>query len=139
MNRQRQHGFSLLEAIVALVIFTMGALALYGWLGSNLITLDRVNQRQQANALAASALDVVRRVNPMETPTGRRVFDEVEISWKATPIEPPRPAVTQVGLPGLFEVGLYTLAVEIRRDGELVDTLDVRQIGHRQVRQMDVE
>lgn len=136
---RREAGFSLLEAIVALVIFTMGALALYGWLGSNLITLDRVNQRQQANALAASALEVVRRVNPMATPTGRRVFDEVEISWKATPVEPPRPAVTQVGQPNLFDVGLYTLAVEIRRDGALVDSLEVRQVGHRQARQMETE
>lgn len=136
---RREAGFSLLEAIVALVIFTMGALALYGWLGSNLITLDRVNQRQQANALAASALEVVRRVNPMATPTGRRVFDEVEISWKATPVEPPRPAVTQIGQPNLFEVGLYTLAVEIRRDGALVDSLEVRQVGHRQARQMETE
>lgn len=139
MTPAREAGFSLLEAIVALVVFTMGALALYGWLGANLITLQRVNDRQQSNAMVASALEVVRRVNPMDTPTGRRVVDQVEVTWAARPVEPPRRAVTQVGLPSLFEVGLYTLAVEVRRDGELLETLEVRQLGHRQVRAMEVE
>ena len=46
----RQRGFTLLEAIVALVVFTMGAFALYGWLSTNVITLDRIRERQQVEA-----------------------------------------------------------------------------------------
>ena len=45
-------GFTLLEAIIALVVFSMGAMALYGWLSTNIITLNRIKERQQVEASA---------------------------------------------------------------------------------------
>ena len=50
-------GFTLLEAIVAMVIFSMGAFALYGWLSTNTITLQRIIDRRQAAELRTGGLD----------------------------------------------------------------------------------
>lgn len=137
--RSKQAGFTLLEAIVAMVIFSLGAFALYGWLSTNLITLERVIDRREAEASVRSALDMVRRVNPMEEPRGERAVGTLEVQWEATPVEPPRPSVSQIGMPTLFEVGLYTLDVRVSRDGEEVDRFQVRQAGHRQVRARSAE
>lgn len=136
---RRAAGFSLLEAIVALVIFSMGALALYGWLGTNLRTLIRVQERRETTILVRSALDAVRRINPMATPSGQREIGDTVVVWDARPLEPDRPAVTQLGLPTIFRVGLFVLDVRVLRAGEEVERFQVRQVGYQQVSSLEEE
>lgn len=139
MSRHRQVGFTLLEAIVALVIFSMGSLALYSWLGVNIKTLLRVQERREVAALTTSALDALRRVNPMESPRGRREIGQLVMEWDAQPVEPARSAVTQVGLPTIFQVGLYSLDVRLSVDGEEVQRFQVRQLGYEQTGALEEE
>lgn len=129
-----ERGFTLLEAIVALVIFSLGAFALYAWLSTNLITLDRIGEQAAVERATRSALDVVRRVNPLETPRGKRPIGALEVSWTAEEVQPPRDAVTQVGLPNLFQVGLYDLEVRVVEGGREITAFHVRQVGYRQTR-----
>ena len=127
-------GFTLLEAIVALVVFSMGAMALYGWLSTNIITLNRIKERQQVEASMLSALDMIRRTNPMETPAGQRQAGGLQVVWTSVPVEPSRPNAHRDGMPGIFQVGLYDANVRVLRDGRELDAFRVRQIGWKQVR-----
>ena len=133
MIRRTQAGFTLLEAIVALVVFTMGALALYGWLSTNIITLDRIRARQQMELTMHSALDLVRRTNPMETPDGQREVGNLRVSWSSVLLEPAKPNVVQSGRSGIFVVGLYQVSVRVSRNGQILQTFGVRQVGWKQV------
>ena len=133
MIRRTQAGFTLLEAIVALVVFTMGALALYGWLSTNIITLDRIRARQQMELTMHSALDLVRRTNPMETPDGQREVGNLRVSSSSVLLEPAKPNVVQSGRPGIFVVGLYQVSVRVSRNGQILQTFGVRQVGWKQV------
>lgn len=139
MALRRQAGFTLLEAIVALVIFSMGALALYSWLGVNIKTLLRVQERREVAALTSSALDSLRFVNPMETPRGRREIGHLVMEWVAKPVEPTRNAVTQVGRPTIFRVGLYSLDVRLSVEGVEVQRFEVRQLGYEQTGALEEE
>ena len=136
-GRRVASGFTLLEAIVALVVFTMGAFALYGWLSTNIITLNRIRDRQQLEETLHSALDVVRRSNPMKAPDGRRRIGDLDVSWISSPVEPPRPNVTRSGEQGIFMVGLYEVTVRVFRDGRELHVIKVRQVGWNQVRTME--
>lgn len=127
-------GFTLLEAIVALVVFTMGALALYGWLSSNVIALGRIRAQQEQERVQASALDLVRRSNPMAEPEGSRSAGDLRVSWRATLVEPAKPAVSQSGAAGLYAIGLYALDVRIEREGAELQRFSVRQVGWKQIR-----
>lgn len=126
-------GFTLLEAIVAMVVFSLGAFALYGWLATNTITLQRISDRRNVAEVRLSALDMMQRVNPMAQASGRRTLDGLQVQWQARPVEPPRPSVTQVGFPNLFEVGLYQVDVRVLEGTRVVDRFALRQLGYRQV------
>lgn len=131
------HGFTLLEAIIALVVFSIGALALYQWLGVNLITLQRAGERREAVAAVHSALELTRGINPMATPRGRREIGGLVMEWNATAVEPPRNGKTQVGFPTLFDVGLYDMDIRVLRDDQELDRFKVRQLGYSQPRKME--
>ncbi|GGZ70853.1 type II secretion system protein [Lysobacter xinjiangensis] len=132
-----QAGFTLLEAIVALVIFSMGAIALYSWLSTNVIALGRIQENREALMLSQSALDMVRRINPMETPSGERRVGDVLITWTAKPIEAPKAAVTQVGLPTIFQAALFDLDVAVSKAGREINRFHVRQVGYRQTGRLE--
>ena len=134
---RKASGFTLLEAIVAMVVFSLGAFALYGWLSTNVITLERIRQRQEQEVAFASALDLVRRSNPMETPFGQRKIGDMAVTWRSYPVEVPKPSVDQSGSPGLYQVGLYTVFVRVSRNGRSIGRFYVRQVGWKQVRKME--
>ena len=131
--RKKASGFTLLEAIVAMVVFTMGAFALYGWLATNTMTLERIRQRQQIEAATHSALDMIRRSNPMETPEGQRKVGDLTVTWSAKLVEPARAGSTQEGGRTLFGVGLYELDVRVMREGREMQAFRVRQPGWKQL------
>ena len=130
----RQAGFTLLEAIVAMVVFSVGALALSGWMASNVIALGRIKALQEREQALASALDLVRRSNPMQQSEGYRQVGDLVVSWNAKLVEPAKPAVSQSGTPGLYAVGLYVMDVRVVRGGSEQQRFQVRQAGWRQVR-----
>ena len=132
-SRRGAEGFTLLEAIVAMVVFSLGAFALYGWLSTNVITLNRIRERQQVEAATHSALDLIRRSNPMETPEGQRRVGDMTVSWVAKPVEPPKDGSGQGGGQTLFLVGLYDVDVQMRRNDRPLQGFRVRQIGWKQV------
>lgn len=135
----RQGGFSLLEAIVALTIFSMGAIALYGWLASSLRMIERVRQQQERAVAVQSALEIARTVNPLLAPSGRREIGELAVAWSSRPLEPVRPVVNRTGLPTIFEAGLYVMDVRVLRgDGELA-RFELRQVGQRQTGTLEEE
>ena len=131
-------GFTLLEAIVAMTIFSMCALALFGWQSGSLRALDRIEARATRADQVRLGLAVMAGVNPMVEPKGERQFGDKRVRWEATPIEPVKSGATQVGLPSLFDVGLYDVAVVVRRKDDVGTTdladFHVRLVGFKQVR-----
>lgn len=138
-SRRGARGFTLLEAIVAMVVFSLGAFALYGWLSTNTITLQRISDRRAVAEVRLSALDMLHLVNPMAQPSGRRQVDGLQVQWQSRPIEPPKQSVTQVGFPTLFQVGLYQVEVRVLEGARVVDQFSVRQLGYRQVGKLELD
>ena len=121
-----------------MVVFSLGAFALFGWLSANVITLDRIGKRQEQEVAYASALDLVRRSNPMQLPAGKRDIGDMTVLWRSYPVEDPKPNVDQSGSDGIYLVGLYTVYVRVSRGERVIGNFRVRQIGWKQVKQVEL-
>lgn len=140
MNRpRRQSGFSLLEAIVAMVVMATAMMALYAWLSSSTIALTRSQAQARALDDARSALALVETINPMQEPDGRRQLGQITVSWHATEVAPRRSGRTRAGMPSLFEVALYEMEVTVGRSGDPPRTFSFRRAGWEAVRALGNE
>lgn len=134
MKRRHAAGFTLLEAIVAMVVFAMGALALYQWQATSLAALSRVDVQSRRLDVARDALEALRDVNPMAEPEGERALGDYMLYWQANPIEPRRTGLSQAGYASLFDVALYDTEAWVVADATELTRFRVRLVGFEQVR-----
>jgi general secretion pathway protein I len=112
-SRQRDDGFSLLEAIVALSILAASAVALLAWLNGGMTTLARAQAVTAQIRAQRLVLEDARAINPMATPRGERRIGALAYTWAA---QPTGPATTSVGWPsadGLFLVQLFDCTLSV--------------------------
>lgn len=122
-------GFTLIEAIVAMVIMATSLIALYAWLGSSVIALNRVKANALALDDARAALAVIETINPMAEPQGEREVESLQVRWTSSPLTEQRFGVSQAGFATAFDLILYELTVEVSRDGQTKQSFQVRRAG----------
>ncbi len=124
-----QRGFTLLEAIVALILIASTGIALLNWINTNLMTLHRVQQVQQRHEATRNALAFMETINPLEKPQGEETVGIYTFRWEAQAVELPKDGK------GLYQIGLYDTEIEVSLDDELLARFTLRQVGFKQVRQ----
>lgn len=135
--RSHAGGFSLLEAIVALTVFSICALALYGWLAVNVNALGRVEARSAGVRDGRTALALLEAVNPMTTPQGERTLPGgLVVRWTSQEVVKRKPGVAPSGMPLVFDLALYDMDVRVLRAGRQVTRFAVRRAGWETVRTM---
>jgi len=135
--RGRQSGFSLLEAIVALTIFSICAMALYAWMSVNQTALVRIQARDAAVRDGRAALATLELVNPMSEPEGTRSLPGgLEVRWNGHEIVPAAPGTGAAGNLLAFDLALYELEVSAMRKGREVAHFTVRRAGWKTARTM---
>lgn len=132
--RSKQSGFSLLEAIVALVVFASVASALYAWLGVNLNALARVEAAREAREATQVGLAWLDIINPMAAPSGESNLGPYQLEWTSQILAQRTDAIGSAGEQSLYQVALFEVQLEIRGPMEEPVVLRVRRAGWEQVR-----
>ncbi len=130
----KMRGFSLLEAIVALVLISMVGMALFGWVNANLQSLQRIQQVQKRHEAARNAMIFMETVNPMQQPTGDSTIGLYRFEWKADSLAEPMDNTSGLAGSGIYSVGLYETTVNIYVEQEWVTVIKLNQVGYKQVR-----
>ncbi|KAF1686623.1 hypothetical protein B1992_06855 [Pseudoxanthomonas broegbernensis] len=138
-GRAAQGGFTLLEAIVAMVIMATSLLALYSWLSTSTLALNRAQAQALALEDARAALALVEDINPMAEPDGERLAAPLAVRWRSRPLTERRPGLSRIGLPTQFDFILYRMDVEVLRDGRPMRRFDLRRAGWEVVRPPNLE
>ena len=132
-----QKGFSLLEAIVALVIIASTGIALLDWINTNLMSLQHVQAAEQRNNATRNALAFMETINPMEHAQGEEIVGVYKISWNAEAIALPKDGIGPMGEMSLFQVGLYETTVKVQAEDGLLTRFTIRQVGFKQVHKFE--
>ena len=133
----RSRGFSLLETMVALVIFSGAAMALYGLLDTNLAALARVHDVSRQMPAVRQAVEHLSSINPRERDSGRIEIDGLDVVWSARLLQPARDSQTATGGRGYFEVGLYEVEFAMSEGKRSLGTWRMRVAGYERVRESD--
>ena len=133
--RPRPQGFTLLETMVALVIFAGAAMALYALFNTNLVALARAHDVARQMPAVRHAVEHLSSINPREEGAGRFDLDGLEVAWSATLLEPPRQSQTTTGGRGYFEVGLYEIEFTMSERGRSLGAWRMRAVGYEKVRE----
>ena len=132
-----QRGFTLIEAIVAMVLIASTGMALFSWINSNIITLNRVQQANAESAATTSALDYMSVVNPMDKPEGQAVLGPYRLRWKSTASTEPRDGAGYPYGISQFQLALYSTQVQIyKADGQVWFNFELQQTGYKKVRSL---
>ncbi len=124
-------GFTLLEAIVALVILTSAGLALFSWINASFDGLNRIEYNNAKAAAEINAMEYLKTVNPMERPDGEVVLGGVTMRWAARPITDVTPNMTDGQTAGPFMVALYETEVSLAAEPRLPRySFILRQMGY---------
>jgi len=129
---RRSFGFTLLEAIVALVLLTTAGLALFSWMNASFDGLDRIEQSNARAAAELNALEFMKTVNPMERPDGQIKLGQVDLKWRARQLTQPVQNRTDTRDPGPFSVAMYEVELTLEDRPKIEPyTIVLRQMGYR--------
>ena len=130
-----QRGFSLLEAVVAMVLISGAGAALFSWINTELGSVSRLQQSNATAEALVNVLELMHTVNPMLTPEGALSFAAYRLTWKAQEVTPVQDGLSYPRGISLYQLALYdTLVRVINPDGTPWFDFTLRQVGYKRVR-----
>ena len=132
---RRQRGFSLLEAIVAMVLISSMGGALFAWINTELQALERTQDANTRAEAMVNAVEFMEAVNPMLTPQGKAPFASLELAWEAKDSTPVRDGVSYPQGISLYQLAMYDTQVRVAHpDGSPWFEFTLQQVGYKRVR-----
>lgn len=123
----REQGFSLLEAIVALAILGGASMVLFGWIGGSLNQLTRSALYIETDPVLSSTLEYLKFQDLSVRPAGELSSGDVIIAWQATPIEHDIPGTSGSN----FILSLYDVTLTIKKGNRTLPPLRTRIVNYR--------
>ncbi len=119
---RRERGLSMIEVLAAMVIFASSAVVLFSWIGQTADRLTRLKTEQQQLLGSLAALDYLRALNPMATPSGQAPLGDWTLRWEAQPVGEAQMVRNEAGGDGAYLVRLYLVRASARlKSGTLAE------------------
>jgi general secretion pathway protein I len=131
-NKAKHTGFTLLEAIVALVIISATGTALFSWINTNLHSLSRVQETTQRHQAMRNALALMENINPTEQPSGEYDFGDYTVYWEARLLKAMQSNQAPSGQAGGYLMGLFDVDLRIVAGNQELTQFTVRKTGYMQ-------
>ncbi len=135
-----QSGFTLLEAIVAMVLISGAGMALFSWINQSITSLTKIQEVNARSEATMNILEFMDRVNPMLTPDGTAPLGAYSIRWHAQPISNVVEGANYPRGMSLYQLALYRTDISIRTLQEKPwFELSLQQVGYKKVRSISLD
>ena len=135
--RFKQKGFTLIEAMVAIVILTMSLFATYSWVNVSIEMLVRSDVVMAQELLVDELLDDLSLAGP-DVMQGEIFRDNLRLVWRADALEVEK-GRNNLGSLGYFDHTLFEITADVYSDETLVATYRTRQVRSVQTREPSEE
>jgi general secretion pathway protein I len=122
-------GFTLIEAIVALVILSTVMIAFYDFMSTSLNSARRMEAASIAYDYRTNALELATALNPMETPEGTLDLGKYRVQWTAVALGEVQQSSRYPAGRGFFAVALYHMVFTFPDHAE-VPPIEVTRLGY---------
>ena len=139
MPADRGQGFTLLEAIVAIALVSSVLMALYSLINTDLISLRRAEAAVQSQTVIEEFTHRIELVQLGDGADGEIEIPPYTVDWRASLVEPTQMGRQQRGAPGLYDLSLFDVSFEVRRDSAFVTDGTLRQLRYVMVRALENE
>ncbi|HZT87009.1 MAG TPA: type II secretion system protein [Stellaceae bacterium] len=129
-ERREEHGFTLIETLVALVILSGALLVFYNFLSTSLSGAGRLEAASLAYDRETNALELATALNPMATPTGAFDLGAYKITWSSAPLADVRQSSRYPSGRGIFDVALYKVTLRFSDEPQAAP-VEVTRFGYR--------
>jgi len=134
---RRNKGFTLLEAIVALVLIGGVGMALFTWINSSIVALRRVEDANNRNEAITNAVEYMQAVNPMQRPEGKANFGNYRIVWKSSPLSDTVDGSAYPQGVSLYQLALYETVIDATKaDDPHWFEIKINLAGYKKVREL---
>lgn len=128
--RNRQSGFSLLEAVVALTILATSGLALSSWFSLSMEGVFRLEELRERHVMLRNLQEYFTTLR-LEAETQKTLnLDEYEVAWSSKLVEPIQIGRGMSGEISNFDLGLFDIEITIKREGKIVGQYNTRRAGY---------
>ena len=134
----RQRGFTLIEAVVALLILTMAMTAAFSWVNVSIATLLRSDEILTRHLLVNQLLEELPRIDFEQEQAGEIRGDGLNLRWEAHEMLSAS-GVNNLGELGYHDHFLYRVGIRVYRGDMLIAEYETRALNSRLVRQPEVE
>ena len=129
-NRSKEKGFTLIEAIVALVILSGAMLVTFAWTDNVLRQSEKIVHRVDANKILKNFLADLDSLDEIEVGEKFTQHENYSLMWK-TELVDEAPGVLSNGVKSNFDLSLFSVDIEIRRGSEMIAIYNTRKTGFR--------
>lgn len=126
---QKAAGFTLIEAIVALVILSAVMIGFYDFLSTALNGARRMELASIAYDQRTNALELATALNPMDLPEGTLDLGKYRVHWTSHVIGDIRQSSRYPVGQGIFKVALYRMIFTFPDEAE-VPPIEVTRLGY---------
>ena len=126
-------GFTLIEAVVAMVIIGMTMVPVMLLISQSMIQLIKVKEINDRALAVKSALAIIESINPASSPTGSVTTGDTTLTWNSNIIVKPNKNVQiGAGLAG-YSISFHNVEIDILRDDRSWFGFNLRKVGYKRI------
>lgn len=137
IDSRKHSGFTLLEAVIALTILASGATALYAWVNSNMLTLNRIHAINQAADATRNVLEELAASNPEKERQLQMDYGDSSIRIQRELSKYSAPAIGDDGRYSVNDAALYKTTITVTKENQLQARFQLWELGLTPARTID--